>query len=103
MESRQLGGNVVCFVPRSHLVYVFDIEPFLPPVRERKGINGKNDESDDDVGPDFVESGRKCTRSLSFLLSEKGKALVVKMMKAMMMHSPELMESGRKCTTRSCM
>jgi hypothetical protein len=33
-----------------------------------------------------------------FLPSEKGKASMVKMMKAMMMQSPELMESGKKYT-----
>jgi hypothetical protein len=31
------------------MVFGGELMPFLPPVRERKGINGKKDESDDDA------------------------------------------------------
>jgi hypothetical protein len=70
-------------------------EPFLPPVRERKGTDGKNDESDDDAESGARGKWEKVYKEPFFPPSQrKEKALVVKMMKAMMMQSPELMESG---------
>jgi hypothetical protein len=73
---------------------------FLPPVRERKGINGKNDESDDDA--EFRARGKweKVYKEPFFPSVRERKGISGKN-DEMMMQSPELMESGRKCTTRS--
>jgi hypothetical protein len=85
---------------QDNIVYVFDFEPFLPPVRERKGINGKNDESDDDAESGPPGKWEKVYKEPFFPPVRERKGISGKN-DEMMMQSPELMESRKKCTTRS--